>query len=310
MVPTSNPKITPLTRPQKYHGLHDGCQHVDRRDSTMPRRLRLYSTTMSFNSNLKVLYHVQVGKYIDMASCTIAALDWLITLDLEVSFIWNAEWTVPKAVFLVNRYLPIVDSLLAYFREHNYRHILIGPGFAFFLSVIACQVSMGSTPMLVCHFTKPLAVGVYLIALYIAEYTLAMRVCAVWGFNKKLMVALGLVYIGTFAFTAYNYFHTTIPSLHFVRIIPLDGCVSALPEGQKLYANYIILAIYDTAMLILMMYPTIKLRLLAKGQIPMISNFIISVYTEGIIFYAYLLLLSAVSIIVEFQVVSIQTNQK
>lgn len=243
----------------------------------MPRRLGLYSTTMSFNSNLKVLYHVQVGKYIDMASCTIAALDWLITLDLEVSFIWNAEWTVPKAVFLVNRYLPIVDSLLAYFRQHG-------------VHTDACLPLYKATGW------------VYLIALYIAEYTLAMRVCAVWGFNKKLMVALGLVYIGTFAFTAYNYFHTTIPSLHFVRIIPLDGCVSALPEGQKLYANYIILAIYDTAMLILMMYPTIKLRLLAKGQIPMISNFIISVYTEGIIFYAYLLLLSAVSIIVEFQV--------
>ncbi len=41
----------------------------------------------------------------------------MITLDAEVSLIWNSDWSIAKAAFFTNRYLPIVDFVLVYLCE-------------------------------------------------------------------------------------------------------------------------------------------------------------------------------------------------
>ncbi|KAJ3515880.1 hypothetical protein NLJ89_g1488 [Agrocybe chaxingu] len=50
-------------------------------------------------------------------STTVAAFallfyDYLLTLGMEVEHVWPGEWTPVKVVYLVQRYLPFVDTML------------------------------------------------------------------------------------------------------------------------------------------------------------------------------------------------------
>lgn len=43
--------------------------------------------------------------------------DYLLTFRMEVELVWKANWTATKALFLLNRYLPLFDLVLTYYRE-------------------------------------------------------------------------------------------------------------------------------------------------------------------------------------------------
>lgn len=43
--------------------------------------------------------------------------DWMLTFDLEVEFIWNSDWSLMKTVYLMDRFLPIVEFILAMIRK-------------------------------------------------------------------------------------------------------------------------------------------------------------------------------------------------
>ncbi|KAF9441196.1 hypothetical protein P691DRAFT_684754 [Macrolepiota fuliginosa MF-IS2] len=42
-------------------------------------------------------------------------LDWLLTFEMEVSFIWPAPWTKMKVLYLLGRYMPFIDVTLLIF---------------------------------------------------------------------------------------------------------------------------------------------------------------------------------------------------
>ncbi|KAJ3562216.1 hypothetical protein NP233_g9714 [Leucocoprinus birnbaumii] len=198
-----------------------------------------------------------------VASFTVLVFDWLVTLDLEVSLVWNSRWTITKIVYLINRYLPVLDfSLPYYFRSSRNQ-------------TDACMLTLKAS-----------------IPLYIAEYTLAIRTCAVWGNQRIIAATLLLVLTGTFVFNAYDLFHNFISSdMRFFNIeTPQISCFTPPIPGQKLYINYIVLAVYDAAMLGLMLYPTLKeVWFWSKVETFIYSKLVPSVYVEGTMFYAYLL---------------------
>ncbi|KXN91750.1 hypothetical protein AN958_04752 [Leucoagaricus sp. SymC.cos] len=46
-------------------------------------------------------------------------LDWLLSLNLEVSLIWESRWNVLKVLYLLARYLPFVDVGLSIIRSSS-----------------------------------------------------------------------------------------------------------------------------------------------------------------------------------------------
>ncbi len=44
----------------------------------------------------------------------------MITLNLEVSLVWNSDWSLVKVIYLVNRFLFIVEFVVAYIRKLNF----------------------------------------------------------------------------------------------------------------------------------------------------------------------------------------------
>lgn len=63
--------------------------------------------------------------------------EWLITLDMEVQYVWGSRWNLTKVVYLINRYLVIVDFVINYFRGSTNT------------SLPACMVDMWE-PVLMC----------------------------------------------------------------------------------------------------------------------------------------------------------------
>lgn len=44
-------------------------------------------------------------------------LDWLLTLDLEVSLMWPAKWNVTKTLYFLARYSPFIDTSVVMYRK-------------------------------------------------------------------------------------------------------------------------------------------------------------------------------------------------
>ncbi|ETW77542.1 hypothetical protein HETIRDRAFT_173803 [Heterobasidion irregulare TC 32-1] len=38
--------------------------------------------------------------------------DWLVLFGEEVDLVWNSQWSIPKLLYIINRYAPFVDVTL------------------------------------------------------------------------------------------------------------------------------------------------------------------------------------------------------
>jgi hypothetical protein len=60
--------------------------------------------------------YIQDGVFLTCWTDHVQIYDYFLTLDLEVRVIWGPPWSIPKSLFLLNRYLPFLEMLLNYFR--------------------------------------------------------------------------------------------------------------------------------------------------------------------------------------------------
>ncbi|KAF9450322.1 hypothetical protein P691DRAFT_773973 [Macrolepiota fuliginosa MF-IS2] len=214
---------------------------------------------------MDALNHVVIGKWTDMATMVVTVYEWLITLDMEIRLIWRREWSFTKVMYLLNRYSVVVDFVLNCFRSYG-EH------------VPACRPLFQATAV------------IYIIGLFLSEYTLAMRVCAVWKMNKIVIASLASVYVVSFAWTLTS-FSIMLHSVEFFTFLPFGGCLSKI-EGSTLWINYVILFIYDVAMLVLIAYPTIQ----GYRSIYEHTDLVKHIYIEGVLFYVYLLVVDIVCV--------------
>ncbi|KAF9443572.1 hypothetical protein P691DRAFT_808732 [Macrolepiota fuliginosa MF-IS2] len=195
--------------------------------------------------------------------------EWMITLDMEMQLIWRWEWNFTKAVYLLNRYSVVADFILHCLRSYG-EH------------VPACKPLFQATAV------------IYIIGLFLSEcksiYTLAVRVCAVWKMNRMVIASLASVYIIGFIWTFTSFF-IMLHSVEFFTLSPFGGCLSRV-EGSILWINYLILLIYDVAMLVLIAYPTIQ----GYRSIHEHTDLVKRVYVEGVLFYVYLLVVDIVCV--------------
>ncbi|KAG1812821.1 uncharacterized protein BJ212DRAFT_1368322 [Suillus subaureus] len=67
--------------------------------------------------SLEFLYEIWVRKALSAAGHTVLIYDYLLTFDDEISYIWNAPWTVVKVLFLINRYGDLAGQTLIRLEE-------------------------------------------------------------------------------------------------------------------------------------------------------------------------------------------------
>ncbi|KAJ3555243.1 hypothetical protein NP233_g12253 [Leucocoprinus birnbaumii] len=102
----------------------------------------------------------------------INVLDWLLTFRLESSLIWPAKWSNIKILYLLTRYLPIIDVFIVMYHQFD-------PS----LSVTACKATYESACWL----------AIFGIAL--AEIILTVRTWAVWRRTLRITIALTAMFL-------------------------------------------------------------------------------------------------------------------
>ncbi|KAH8102197.1 hypothetical protein BXZ70DRAFT_59617 [Cristinia sonorae] len=112
------------------------------------------------------LFESRIRTYLRFASSAVFIYDYLLTLGREIRYIWPAEWSIVKVLYILTRYLAFADVALALYYHLKPR-----------LSVTDCKrLTMSSSWLLV-------------LGIAVAEVILILRTWAVWNRGR---------FIGTF----------------------------------------------------------------------------------------------------------------
>ncbi|KAH7925259.1 hypothetical protein BV22DRAFT_1089416 [Leucogyrophana mollusca] len=127
-------------------------------------------------------YDKQWIEYFGAVGVAILLYDYLLTFDLEITYIWRSAWTPIKVLYLCTRYIPFADTAVMVL----YRDFLSGS------SDRACYTAMGA------------ATWMYAIGMSLAEIILLLRTWAIWGRNRWVGVGLIIHAAATFGGVAYS----------------------------------------------------------------------------------------------------------
>jgi len=203
---------------------------------------------------------------VNIASITIMAFDWLLTLNMEFALIWNTKWNWTKVLYIITRYMPFADTSLVMY--HQFRTTLPQP---------SCKSIFDTTAFM------------FVAGMAIAELVFTLRTCAVWGKAKKLTWIVLSAYVATWS-TIFIVLGFYIKNLTH-EATPL-GCILK-PSNAILSVAFVVLMAYDAALLILMV-----IRAVAAFRSGGDSQLMRVVYSDGIIYYAYIFTLSLLNVLV------------
>jgi len=209
--------------------------------------------------------------YFDVVGATIFLYDYLLTLGMEVNLVWSSKWTFMKVLYFAQRYLPFVDSVALCFLN---------------------QLSTTIDPT-TCKMVDK-ARGVLMITgISLSELVLTLRVWAVWGRSSRMGLVLSILFflaVST-SFVVSGFF---LSSIQFENkpYPTFQGCF-IISASRLVYMNWVILMVYEAAILVLMVIPGISAYRIG-GDTALHAV----VYRDGVIVYIYLFALSTINVIV------------
>ncbi|KIM76667.1 hypothetical protein PILCRDRAFT_826071 [Piloderma croceum F 1598] len=225
---------------------------------------------LSFDAYVLQLQQSRVISYVDVASLCIWAYDYMLTLSLEISVIWTAPWNVPKVLFLLTRYNPIIDSTAAmYYFFH--------PG----ISETTCRIMYG------------IITWMFVVGTGCAEIILMIRTWAVWERDRRLAIALPIFFVliwCAICISATRY----LSSLEFVPIPqPFPPSCFISKRSSIRFVEWVLVMGFEACILLLMSvkaYQTVR-----NGPI---SGLVRLVHVDGILYYIVLFGLAVANMVV------------
>ncbi|KAF9224157.1 hypothetical protein BS17DRAFT_732942 [Gyrodon lividus] len=187
--------------------------------------------------------------------------DYLLTLSLEVEYVWKAPWTIVKGVFLLNRYGNLIGQTFITLEEAG----VLSHG---------SQEFCGASNLFAGIFSIFSAESIHILVL--------MRAWAIWGCTYRVAAWLvGLYTIYVLFYVGMLVYGAKSPS--FIRFWYLDEvkvCVVVIPPHVQVWLSYLITILLDTVMFVLVMnslrklarqsqrlYPSPLLRLLMRDAV-------------------------------------------
>ncbi|TDL23407.1 hypothetical protein BD410DRAFT_787230 [Rickenella mellea] len=209
---------------------------------------------------------------IDLVSATIAATgtllvyDYLfVTFEREVTLVWSQKWTWGKVMFMLNRYLPFIDTFLSL-------HLLTTEN-----SGSECLNGFIAVTWLI------------LFGIIIAEVILMMRTYAIWALKRSIYIGLATIalvlYIPAIVITEIevrSYAYAGSP----------NGCVKTKSSSKIIFLAFVLLVISETVIVVLTVVRVWKL--MRRGR----SRLLVTMYHDGLIYYIYLLGMSVINLII------------
>ncbi|KDR72731.1 hypothetical protein GALMADRAFT_252945 [Galerina marginata CBS 339.88] len=226
---------------------------------------------------IEALYGVAFVSKGEVAAAALYLWDYLLTVGMEIELVWTSRWNVIKVLFLVQRYLPLLDTcILTLYRD-------LQPG----------RTGNGCTVIEMA--TGFMYVGGYVVA----EALLTFRVWALWERSRTLAFILPVAFAVCWApaFVVMYYFQQ---SLRFspAPIPGVPGCF-VIAASEILKWCWVSLIIWNAFTLFLMLIPGMRHY---RSQLH--SSLLYSVvYRDGTFYFFFLFVLSIINIVLTVTVV-------
>ncbi|KAF9444973.1 hypothetical protein P691DRAFT_762926 [Macrolepiota fuliginosa MF-IS2] len=213
---------------------------------------------------------VQVVGYIrgaTVAGFTVMILDWLLTFEMEVPFIWQAPWTTMKVLYLLERYVPFIDVTLAVF-------FLFADGL----------------PVEICGILYRCVAWMFFCRIAIANLVFTLRTWIVWEKHPRVGLGLLIFYISTWVVVAVP-FGLYLQTVTFIDVtVPhLLGCAKQSPS-----------TIFSISFAASMVYNTV-IRAVSVFRSGANSSLMRVIYRDGILYYIYMFIISFLNFLVIFK---------
>ncbi|KAK0483216.1 hypothetical protein IW261DRAFT_934804 [Armillaria novae-zelandiae] len=183
------------------------------------------------------LHDIRAVGSVLVASAALMIHEWAILFDQEVSLVWQSPWNLVKVLYLISRYSPILDVIIA-LEEH-----------------IRPQVNPKT-----CRIYDDISITSASVGVAIAELVLILRTCALYGNCKKMVYGLGTVWttwVGVNFWVLTKYFKSSVFEPQPSPVLP--GCYLARAD-PIFFIGFASLLLLDALQLVLQLYKAIKLR--------------------------------------------------
>ncbi|KAF8063514.1 hypothetical protein FPV67DRAFT_250041 [Lyophyllum atratum] len=218
-----------------------------------------------------------------LVASTVLTYDFLCTLDREVKYIWSNSRNAGSILFMVNRYLPFVDTGIA------------------FKYLIMCLPTPKTCRTLNLIMSPILHFGVLL-----SEVILMLRTYAIWNLRRTVLFwlcFLGLVLSGSFVFLV-------VYATQVLQFGPPPQDTDPFPYGCRILKGshratskfYMEVLLSETIILVLTMIKAFQHR-------DSRSRWVSRLYIDGMWFYFYMLLVTVSNITVFYKARSLDHKE-
>ncbi|KAI0064839.1 hypothetical protein BV25DRAFT_1822576 [Artomyces pyxidatus] len=210
------------------------------------------------------------GNLVPYSVAAIGALlvyDYLCTLDQEVEHVWSGTWTVGKALFILNRYPPFVDTFIS-------------------LKLL----TSGGTPE---DCRRQFIAVTWLISsgVIVSELILMLRTYAIWERQRWVLILLStaaaVLYIPALVVTQME-----TKSFIFASTPPGETGCSLQHASAIIFLAYVLLLISETLIFTLTVIKAVQH--LKRTRSPMV----VTLYRDGVLFYFCLLFFTVANVVV------------
>ncbi|KAH8797614.1 hypothetical protein DL96DRAFT_1478387, partial [Flagelloscypha sp. PMI_526] len=198
--------------------------------------------------------------------------DYLLTFDLELSLIWSKKFSAGTVLFLLTRYLPLMDIL------------------------VSIQLQDAGNSQDACPGPYAAIVWLDVVGIQIAELILVLRTWALYGQNKWVLTGLltwqgaSLVYCGV---ANQGVIQSIVWGGPELSGIPGCSILSADKLRGRIAGNYVGIVALETVILILTCIRAFR----STGSGSLLIQII---HRDGLVFYFFILGTSVVNLVVLF----------
>ncbi|TFY71511.1 hypothetical protein EVG20_g1502 [Dentipellis fragilis] len=201
---------------------------------------------------------------IHLAAANPQIYDYLLTLPDEVALIWGSHWTVTKAIFFLNRYIPFANIGIGIYSDFGY-----------------------NTSNATCHALYSTIAWMIICGVAVTMTIFILRTWAIWGKNQIIGYGLGILLL--MACIAMSVLvQRILRSVEFTPVVPISpnlrGCFITKADTLQ-YICYAITLAYESVIIVL--------TLIKGWQHLRTSNsrLVVLLYRDGIL--AYLLIFAS-----------------
>ncbi|KAL5480240.1 hypothetical protein ACEPAI_1510 [Sanghuangporus weigelae] len=196
--------------------------------------------------------------------------DWLLTLDEEVFLVWPSRFGLPKVLFFLNRYFPLID-----------------------LAFLTYVQMVGSDPSLCVTLFQTLG-GTMAFGFVIAQFILSMRTWAIWARRKWVTILLATLLLGALGVDVFV-LHRYLGGVSYSPLGPFEsvfqGCLLHF-DNRFVFIDFVLVMIIESIMLVLLVVKALEYFKHSR------STLMVRMFKDGVIYFIFILITSIANVIV------------